>query len=368
MTPKRIATLSALALVLTLPKCLRAQSSTVTGVSRAANPAISANVLYIAAASLGDPEHEAGHDEDDYGAEEHPESGHNHDHGTPGANVQELELRLTSFVDPHMKADITLATHGTADAEVEEAFVTTVGLPANLALKAGKFLGAFGKQNPLHTHQYPFVERPLVHEDILGGEGLNEGGVELSWLLPTDWYADLTGGVYNGDNPRLFHSEDEKDVALLARLCSLFDLNDATTLELGVSGLTGREEGTDTRSSVTGADLTVKWAPLETQRYRALTVQAEYLRARVRDDVTDGGQGLVQLRLSRRWWAQGAYDWMTEADHTASQARALVAYVPTEFQALRLQYAATFHEGADTAHRVSLQYNFTIGSHPAHAY
>ena len=136
MIPKCLAALSASVLFVALPMYLRAQSTTVTGVSRAANPAISANVLYLAAVSLGDSEVEG----------EHAEGGDEHGEEAPGANVQELELRLTSFVDPHVKADITLSTHGIAEAEVEEAFVTALGLPANMGLKAGKFLAAFGKQ------------------------------------------------------------------------------------------------------------------------------------------------------------------------------------------------------------------------------
>ena len=362
MLPNRIAGLSVLTLFLTLPTCSLAQSTTVTGVSRAANPAISANVLYLADTSFGGPEEGEGRED------EHAEAGDEHVEGAVGARVQELELRLTSFVDPHVKADMTLSTHSVADVEVEEAFVTTLGLPANLGLKAGKFLAAFGKHNPLHTHRYPFVERPLAHEDIFGEEGLNEVGIELSWLLPMEWYSEIVGGAYNGDNPGLFQSEDEEDVAFLGRLRNVFDLSDTTTLEVGVSGLTGREEESGSRSNIAGADLTLKWSPFETQRYKALTLQTEYLRADVRNGVRAGGHGFAQFRLSRRWWVQGSYDWLDEDGDTTSQARALVAYVPTEFQALRLQYGATFHGEEDTDHRVSLQYSFTIGSHPAHAY
>ncbi|MBT3266635.1 hypothetical protein HN371_05735 [Candidatus Poribacteria bacterium] len=365
MSPNRIVRLGALALGLALPIGLLAQS-TVTGVSRASNPAISANVLYLADTDLRSRD-----DADPAGRDDHEPAADVHSHGSDeslGARVQEFELRLTSFVDPHVKADITLSTHGVADAELEEAFVTTLGLPGDLALKAGKFLGAFGKQNPLHTHQFPLVERPLAHDDLFGEEGLNEVGVEVSWLAPVDWFLDVVGGVYNGDNPGLFHSEDEEEVAFLGRFRNLVDLNDETTLEVGGSGLTGRNEESDTRSNVVGADVTLKWSPLETQRYKALTLQAEYLRGDVQGEVREGAVAHAQFRLSRHWWVQGAGDWLTEDDHTTTRVRALVAYVPTEFQTLRLQYGATSPEDADTEHRVSLQYNFTIGSHPAHAY
>ncbi len=362
----RLAGLSALALFL-LSSTTRAQSSTATGVSRAANPAISANVLYLVdkATHHGASDEPHGH-EADHAQEE--EDAHAHDEEAPGARVQEFELRLTSYVDPHVKADLTLATHGVSEPELEEAFVTTVGLPGSLALKAGKFLGSFGKHNPLHTHRYPFIERPMAHESLFGEEGLNEVGAEASWLVPTDWYAELVAGVYNGDNSALFSGEAEEDVAFLGRVRSLVDLNDATTFEVGASGLTGQHEELSARSNVLGADATLKWTPLETQRHKALTLQVEYLHGDVGGATRHGGQLMARTRLTRRWWAQVSGDWLTEDDLTVTRTRGLIAYVPTEFQAVRLQYGATFSDDEDTEHRVALQYSFTIGSHPAHAY
>jgi hypothetical protein len=48
----------------------------------------------------------------------------------------------------------------------------------------------------------------------------------------------------------------------------------------------------------------------------------------------------------------------------------LFAYVPSEFSALRLQYAAFRADegGAALEHEVFLQAVVSIGSHPAHAY
>ncbi|MAF09289.1 hypothetical protein CMK11_02465 [Candidatus Poribacteria bacterium] len=356
----RLAGAGALTLLL-LSSTVYAQSSTATGVSRAANPALSANVLYLVGKAtrhdaLDEPDERHAADADEHGAE------------SPGARVQEFELRMTSFVDPHVKADLTLATHGVSETELEEAFVTTVGLPSNLALKAGKFLGSFGKHNPLHTHRYPFIERPMAHETLFGEEGLNEVGAEVSWLAPTDWYTEIVAGVYNGDNPALFSGEAEEDVAFLGRVRSLVDLNDATTFEVGASGLTGRHEELSARSNVVGADATLKWLPLEAQRHKALTLQIEYLRGDVGGATRHGGQVVARVRVTRRWWVQGSGDWLAGDDPTVRRVRGLIAYVPTEFQALRLQYGATFSGDEDTDHRVALQYNFTIGSHPAHAY
>ena len=48
--------------------------------------------------------------------------------------------------------------------------------------------------------------------------------------------------------------------------------------------------------------------------------------------------------------------------------RAVLAYIPTEFQMARLQFASESRPDEDAENSVSLQYTFTIGSHPAHSY
>ena len=63
-----------------------------------------------------------------------------------GPELQELELSLRSNVDPHLHADIFLSL-SLGGIEIEEAYVTTLGLPANLQLRAGSFYAPFGRFN-----------------------------------------------------------------------------------------------------------------------------------------------------------------------------------------------------------------------------
>ena len=324
------------------------QGVTATGVSSATNPAISVNALIMGA----------------YASELTAET-------TSGLRVQELELQFTSFVDPYWKAVFILALPDGENVELEEGYVTSLGLPGGLQLRTGKFYAALGRQNLLHTHAFAFLDAPLVNEQLLGDEGLNEAGVSLHWLTPLPWFVEVTGQILDGANEH-FASEHGGDLLYLGHLKSFHELGDATTVEWGGSAAAGSNALGGT-SSLLGADLTVKWRPLGAGTRRAFVWQTEYLRA---DDDSPGVPaegGLytqAQVRFARRWWAEGRFDWLglpkaePERDWRAS---ALLALVPSEFSTLRLQYSRLRTDG-DNVDQLMLQLNVTIGSHPAHRY
>jgi hypothetical protein len=341
------------------PSVAFAQSATATGITRDANPAISANALFTGLYAAN--------------AEEEDRDEHEHSHGpgsATGLRVQEVEVQLTSFVDPLWKADLILALPGGDGVELEEGFVTSQALPGGLQLKVGKFLAEVGRHNRLHAHAFPFLDAPLVVEHLLGDEGLNEAGLSLSWLTPLPSYVELTGQVLDGANER-FAGSDGEELLYLGHSKAFWELGDATTMELGATAAAGGNAAGGT-TSLLGADLTVKWRPLGVGR-RALVWQTEYLRV---DDSAAGGQAegglysLAQLQLSRRWWLQSRVDLMglpKAEDERDWRLSAGLALVPSEFSSVRLQYDRLHAEG-DDADRLSLQLNITIGSHPAHRY
>lgn len=131
---------------------------------------------------------------------------HGHDHGglEEGFNLRHLELYFSGEVDPYFKA-YAIAAVSEDDAEIEEAVIQTTCLPAGFQLQAGKFFSHFGRINPQHSHQWDFVDQPLIYQLTLGSHGLNEKGAQLSWLAPTPFY--LLAGVeaFQGDNELLFN-------------------------------------------------------------------------------------------------------------------------------------------------------------------
>jgi hypothetical protein len=359
-------------------------STTATGTSTAFNPAISVNGLFLGfytsspflrPPAFGDAhDHEEELEEEGHEADHEEDDGHAHAHGLPessGLQVQEVEVRFSAVVDAYFKADMTLAIPGTENIELEEGVLETIFLPS-VTLKAGKFYGALGKHNNLHTHAFPFVDPPIANERLLGGEGLNEVGVGASVLLPTTWYSEFQGQVLNGDHA-LFNSARDRDFAYLGRWTNLWDVNDNATLELGGSYVFGKNEFTKF-SQVWGGDVTFKWRPARQVRDRGLILQAEYLQARVDDGVdiekVGGMYALVQYQFARRWWAQARYDVFgipKLAPTREYRVSGLLTMAPSEFSAIRLQYNLN-REAGQSVHQLALQLNFTMGAHPAHAY
>jgi hypothetical protein len=116
--------------------------------------------------------------------------GHDDDHGhgvVEGFQLREAELTFTGAVDPYFDMLVT-ASITASSIELEEAWVNTRSLPAGLQIKAGKFLSDVGYINKQHPHQWHFVDQPWMRELLFGEEGLNEVGIQLSWLAPTATY------------------------------------------------------------------------------------------------------------------------------------------------------------------------------------
>lgn len=362
-------------------------NTTATGTSTAFNPAISINGLFLgfhtSSPVLREPvfgggheheegEHEVHDDHEDEAHEEHEELAHAH--GLPeesGLHVQEVEMRFTAVVDAYFKADLILAIPGTENIELEEGFIETTHLP-NVTFKVGKFFGALGKHNFLHTHAYPFVDAPIANERILGGEGFNEVGIGASVLLPTVWYSELQTQVLNGDHA-LFNSAKSGDLTYVGRWTNLWDMGDSATLEWGGSYGFGKNEHT-MWTHVWGGDVTFKWRPVKRVRDRGFILQAEYLQARMNDGVdvesVGGAYALLQYQFARRWWAQARYDVFGLPKLTSDReyrVSGLLALAPSEFSAIRLQYNLNREAGV-SVHQLALQLNFTMGAHPAHAY
>ncbi len=313
----------------------------------------------------------------------------NPDHN--GVRLQEAEIQLSSDVDVYFKAvalfsvsqtDTTPAANGSTEYGIdpEEVYLETISLPG-VTIRAGKMKLGLGKHNQLHTHAYPFIDAPLFQSALVGDEGLNETAVSAAVLVPAPWFSEITVQGFTPGNSELYRSRESGEIGALVRLKNLWDLSDDTTLEFGLSGTRGKNSLEKTATAY-GGDLTVKWRPSEGGKYRSLIWNSEYLGAN-RKGLTDGSGndvaklgGLttyVQYQFAERWWAQARGEVLglpkpTEFARVTKQS-ALLAFLPSEFSGLRLQYDHTKADDREKSdHTVSFQYNITIGAHPAHAY
>jgi hypothetical protein len=363
------------------------------GLTRDYNPAIGANML-LGGAYLSDspalPEHVG---------ETYPQS---------GFLFQEAELALAAAVDPYFRGDLIIAFHYHHDefhVHVEEGFITTLSLP-KVTFRAGKFYLPFGKHNMLHTHAFPFIDAPLPLVYFFGEEGLNEIGMEASALLPLPWFSEISAYAANGNNDLLFASEKSKDLIYGGKWRNFFDFEKDVSLEVGGSYVAGKNRAGGW-THVYGGDLTLRWKPV--QRYKQVIWQTEWMRMtrsssiadalqankcdgdnppdvcqalKLQNDVASGAGGLssyVAVQFAQRFWVQARFDtvgWpMGDLKDPIYRGTGLIAFVPTEFSAIRLQYSYTrggspSQDIAQTknVHQVMLQFNVSIGAHPAHGY
>ena len=406
-------------------------ATTETGVSRALNPAISVNGLLLGAAVRNGRE----------------------DSQEPGLSIQEVEILATAFVDPNVKGHLTAAFHGGhhEDAgghlaglqfELEEFYFDIFGLPAALqsedsageiegvSARIGKSFVPFGKSNPLHTHQLPFIDRPIVTERIFGEEKLNEVLAMANISFPLPYFLEFQGAIMDGANEVLFNSPRSNDLAGFLRAHTVLDMTADTTVELGGSYTWGKDEELR-QNHVFGGDLTLKSVRGLAKWPHQVIWTTEYVQ-----NVRDEGMGMedrrrggvytgLQVQIHRNWWLQARYDYFgipklesaleedegeehgeegngheeEENDHEGEEndheeeeighmeeeghghgngeefegwrATFLAALVPNEFSAIRLQYSYTHDDNPDMKdgeHEFLIQFNYTFGSHPAHLY
>ena len=225
----------------------------------------------------------------------------------------------------------------------------------------------FGRHNILHTHAFPFLTAPLPWRALLGDEGLRGPGISADVLLPLPIFSELNLQAFNGG--WLPMDEVEEALSYLAHLKVLLELGEPTTLEFGGSYAGGRN-AFDQISSVVGADLTLRWRPIKAERYTSFEWTTEYLWVDHQGAPTEqrrsGAYTAVRYQFGQRWWVQARGALL---DKDAWRGEALIALIPSELSALRLQYA--IERPADHApliHEVFLQAVVSIGSHPAHAY
>jgi hypothetical protein len=139
--------------------------------------------------------------------------GEHHHHGMEeGFNLRHLELQFSADVDPYFKGS-AIAAIDLEGAELEEAVIETTCLPWGFKVKGGKFFSDFGYINAQHSHQWDFTDRPLIHQLALGDHGLNDKGLQVSWLAPTPFY--LLAGVegFQGDNENMFAYHGESPLS-----------------------------------------------------------------------------------------------------------------------------------------------------------
>ena len=334
----------------------------------------------------------------------------------------EMELFVDGYLNPYAMAAANIAYEG-GQFGIEELYANILrGLPLDMQIKAGKFLVGFGKINTVHPHAWPFLERPLYHQVFFGEGGMNDVGVNFSFLLPTgDLYTNLDLGVFKGNYITGLTDTNALNRGInpvfVGRLGTFYSLSDYTNLEVGIDGsygiyskgnldLTGDSlsvlEDKSFHYTLIGLDFKYKYVP---DAYTAFTIQGEGMlssRNVLREgnfginrnvdevqNISNGGAFIyADYRFEKQFGFGIKYDYTAgiygavptfyslandDKNHTQG-IEAWFSYYPVEettvlrlgVQHLTFHYAdGTIQEPATT---VKLQFLFSLGPHKAHPF
>lgn len=340
-----------------------------------------------------------------------------HDPQVRGFSMPNTELTLDGAVDPYFKGFssivLKLDAAGETGVELEETYLLTTALPANLQLKLGQFFTEFGRQNQQHPHSWAFVDQPLVLNRMFGPDGLRSQGMRLSWLAPTPFYTETMLSVVNsaGGTAFSFRSDGSaeihggvaidrpvlalRDMLIVPRITTSFDLTETQTLLLGASAAFGpNNTGPSAKTQIYGVDAYYKWKPATAQqgfpfvsmqtealyrRYQAVEREAADGSTAVLPDETLGDRGayaqllygvrpriVAGLRADVANGDDAAFDSELRADRFRLSPN--LTWYPTEFSKIRLQYNYDDRQGIGSDHSLWMQFEFLLGAHASHKF
>ena len=320
----------------------------------------------------------------------------------PGANgfsLGESEVSFASNIDDKFYGQLTLTAEsddGEDHVGVEEAFIDTTSLPANLSIRAGRFYSNIGYLNSHHAHTDNFFDRPLPYQAFLGNQ-YGDDGVQLRWVAPTSVFLELGGELFRGEN---FPSGGAQHDGVGTR--TLFahaggDVGTENSWLAGVSMLKTKsdnaEDGFSGDTTLYVADGTWKWAPNGNTKDGGITLRGEYFLDDRDGAFVDPADPVIATfwngqrrgaylegvyRLNRTWDVGYRYDrlWsdsgnpfvVADAGFDPYRHTAEVTWRNSEFSLIRLQLSHDKPNPDDSDNAVTLQYQTSLGAHGAHKF
>ncbi len=335
--------------------------------------------------------------------------------GKRGLSLGESELAIAANIDHHFRGTLIASISPEDSIGVEEGYIQTLSLSYGFTVKAGRFFSGVGYQNQIHAHAWDFTDAPLANKVFLGNQ-LNEDGIQLKWVAPTDLYFDVgveagrgrqfPAGPAGGRNKNGVGSGN-----VFAHVGG--DFGTGAAWQTGVSYLSTSpqdrtfEDPTGTANSFTGQsrlwvlDGILKWAPNYNPTYTNFKLQGEYFRRRENGDLIFDATGAAQTggftSTQSGFYLQGVYQFIpmwrvgyrydklnsgatdfsaplnaanfpTLARYNPTKHTVMVDWSPSEFSRIRLQAASDKSRSDVTDHQVYLQYIVSLGAHGAHKF
>ncbi len=321
-----------------------------------------------------------------------------------GFSLGESEINMGANVDDKFLANLTAAIvneDGEDKIELEEAYVQSIGLPLGLTATLGRMKPVFGYLNEKHTHTDEFSDRPLPYRIFLNN-AYKDDGVQVGMVLPTDFYAEIGGGLYRGG----FFPADPGDSSFGAANAYIRFGGDITDNQSWLAGLSylytkSREDGRESedlvfrgKDNLYGASLKYTWAPTGNNKDSELTLQGEYLFRDEKGNYQVEDEDPVRFNSKTSgWYVQSTYkfeqnwkigyryarmqadsapnglkDTVLDAKNHHPETHSLMAeWNNSEFSRIRLQYNYDRSSKRDN-HGIVLEYTMSFGAHTAHTY
>ncbi len=311
--------------------------------------------------------------------------GQNDHSDQPTFDLSEVEVGFQSVIDAYARADFFLSA-SPEGVEVEEGFATFTALPAGLLLKAGKLRAEFGKINRIHTHLLSWADRPLVTQNLVGGdEGISMPGVSVSKLIQNPvLFLEAIGETYYGSSDVFQSNPSHKSkLTYIGRLRGYRDISEAVNLDIGGSYGFGPSaqpfsdaRTSDSSTELIGIDATLRYRPLRTSSSRRLLARTELVWSRTKFNDVSGERAFGyyasgDYQFARRWIGGVRYDRSAHALNPSlidTGGSLLLTFRPSEFSVVRGQYRRTNYGDGIKANEFLFQVNFAIGAHAAHAF
>jgi len=316
---------------------------------------------------------------------------------------REIELSLFGQIDPYASGVVRFEAGqeertGEITVKLAEAYLTLLTLPFGTQARLGQMRNRFGWSNEIHEHDLPWVDRPNVMRNFFGQEGLQEQGMEATFVPDLPFYVEALGGIFNGDNETAFGAGTLRVPLITGRVRTFLELGTDHALELGMSVASGQTSD-HLPSTILGWEGRYKYRP-DGWLHPLITVTGEALysirKFNVEGDPTGTGVTETEQRQKNSWgfyvggevqpWRRVAggfrYDWsqFLQGPGLEQAIQPYISFWPSEFLRFRLAYKHTARTtqtidafnlnggSARTVDEILFQASFILGAHPAHPF
>ena len=268
--------------------------------------------------------------------------GGGHDPKATGFRLQSADFSMTGSVERAFDGELHIAyvlnqLTGATAVELEEAFLRTNFLPYGFDVEAGQMFTEFGIHNPMHLHEWAWIDQPVINTRMFGGDGMRQVGVRIGWLSPKlgALQSHIHVGAQNptGETMKSFLGSDEAlserarrkgnvngidDLVYLVRMDNRLHLGKKSMVRAGFSALFGpNATGSTGDTQIYGVDFTVEhalsklWSARWSNEfmYRTYKAQNDLVGDTASDTLVDHGfYSQVALDYSDKYWLGLRYE------------------------------------------------------------